>query len=154
LRIVTQLLWRASAEDPAFIDDVGTIGDRERFPHIVVGNQDADATAFQIEDYLLQIENGNRVDTRKWFLDQHDLWCNAERACDLTSASLTTRKRVSHIVANVAKPQLVDQLVTLATALLPRDRLHFQHGHNVLFHRELAKNRGFLGQVADSIVPG
>ena len=35
-------------ENPPFIDDVGTIGDRKRLPHVVIGDQDADPAGLQI----------------------------------------------------------------------------------------------------------
>ena len=31
--------------------------------------------------------------------------------------------------------------------------MHFEHGENVLFHRQLAKNGWLLGQIADAILP-
>ncbi len=31
--------------------------------------------------------------------------------------------------------------------------MHFEHGENVLFHRQLTKNAGLLGQIADPILP-
>src|SRR5262249_37659601 len=54
LRIPAQRLRAASAEDAAVIDDVRAVGDHQRLAHVMVGNQDANAGALQIEDDALQ----------------------------------------------------------------------------------------------------
>src|SRR5215468_8594492 len=51
------------------------------------------------------------------------------------------------------KPQLVDQLLHRLPALMPGDRLGFQHGENVLLDRELPENRRLLGEIADPELP-
>ena len=51
------------------------------------------------------------------------------------------------------QPQLVDQLLHSLATLMPRDRLGFQHGENVLLNRELPENRRLLGEIADPELP-
>src|SRR6185312_397136 len=52
----------------------------------------------------------------------------------------------------MSQPQLINQLVTFSPPFLPGNSLNFKDGHDVFFHRQLAKNRWFLRQVADSVV--
>src|SRR6185503_3891892 len=70
LRIVPQLIRRPGAEDPPVIDDVGPVGYGQRFTNVVVGHQDTDAGAFEIENDLLQFQYLDRVDSRKWLVEQ------------------------------------------------------------------------------------
>src|SRR3989454_12399768 len=48
--------------------------------------------------------------------------------------------------------QLIDQLLHLLSALVPGDRLRFQHREDVLLDSKLAKHRCFLGEITDSVL--
>src|SRR5687768_3625130 len=50
-----QALWSAALDDDPAVNNVGAIRDAERFPHVVIGDEDADATVAQVKDDLLDI---------------------------------------------------------------------------------------------------
>jgi hypothetical protein len=58
------------AEDAPVVDDVGAVCHHQRFPHVVIGHQNADAGLFQIVDDALQFEHLDRIDARKRFIEQ------------------------------------------------------------------------------------
>src|SRR5437868_8181853 len=87
LRIVTQLLWRPRPEDLSLINDVSAIGYRQCLSHVVIRDQHSDSARFQIKNDLLQIQHGDRINSRKRLVQQNERWTNAQTAGDLHTAS-------------------------------------------------------------------
>src|ERR1700722_4294037 len=106
-RVFSELVGGSGAKDSSFIDDVGTICDREGFAHVVVCDQHSDPTSFEIEDDLLQVEHGDRIDAGKWLLEQNERGLNAETAGDFNTPPLTTRKRVAAGLSYVSQIKLI-----------------------------------------------
>jgi len=77
----------------------------------------------------------------------------AETTGYLHPAAARRRKGHSRGSCVYAQIQLIEQLFRSGAPDLKRNRLHFEHGENVLFHRQLAKNRWLLGQIANAILP-
>src|SRR5712672_1235924 len=77
-RIAGQLFGLAVAEDSAIVNDVSAIGYRERFAHVVIGDQDSDAAGPQAADNFLQVENGDGIDPGKRFVEQNEGWIDAQ----------------------------------------------------------------------------
>ena len=69
-RIVDEKIFRAFAFDPALVDQLGTIDDRDGLAHVMVGDENSEAEIAQVNDDLLHIVNGNRINTAEWFV-QH-----------------------------------------------------------------------------------
>src|ERR1700733_6250272 len=63
--IVGQLAGLAVTENSAVVDDVGPVGHRKRFAHVVIRDQYSDATGPQVADYFLQVQHGNGIDPGK-----------------------------------------------------------------------------------------
>ena len=51
-------------------NNVSPVSDAQRFAHIVVGNQNADAAGLQVKDDLLQLQHRNRIDAAEWLIQQ------------------------------------------------------------------------------------
>src|SRR3954467_8639686 len=64
---------RAAPKDYTVMDDVGTIRDPQRFPHVMVGDEDPDPALLQVEDDFLDVGDGDRVDAGKGFIEQDEL---------------------------------------------------------------------------------
>src|SRR5687767_2023418 len=94
LRVCRDLFGRALPDDPTVLDDVGVIADRERFAHVVVGDDHADPARFQLFDDLLDVDHRDRIDARERLVEQHELRVEHERARDLDATALATRERV------------------------------------------------------------
>src|SRR5262245_54483351 len=88
--IVDNLFRTALGQDLPGVDDIGAIGQAERFAHIVVGNQDADAAIGEVAHQVLNVADRDRIDTGKGFVEQHVIRARRERARDLDAAALTT----------------------------------------------------------------
>src|ERR1700746_1443629 len=87
-RIGCQLAGHAMTEDSSFVDDVGPVGDRQRLAHVVIRYQDSDAAGPQAADNFLQVEHGNRVYSRKRFIEQDKRGIDAEAAGDFHFSAL------------------------------------------------------------------
>jgi hypothetical protein len=152
-RIAAQLFRRSVAENSAFVNDVRPVGHRKRISHIVVRNQHPYTGCPHVADYFLQIENRDRVNSRKRLIQQNELGLNAQRPRNLNPSSFATGQCITPIQANMLQPELINQLLHGLAPLVPGDRLGFQHGENVLLNRELSENRRLLGEIADPKLP-
>jgi len=88
--IVAEVVGAPGAEDFPVVDDVGAVGDGQGFAHVVVGDQDADAVALQLEDDVLDLEHLDGVDTGERLVQQQEAGLNDQRAGDLDAASLAS----------------------------------------------------------------
>ena len=118
----------------------------------MVRDQDPDPTGSQIGNDLLQIQNCNRVNTRERLIQQNERGIDAERPRDFHPPPLPARQRIPTILPYMLQPELVNQLLRLFPALMPGNRLHFQHGQDVFLDRQLPKHRCFLREIADAIL--
>src|SRR5215469_12983565 len=89
--VALERFWSAAAEDAALIDDVGAVGYYKRLAHVVIGNQDADAAALQIENDALQFQNLDRIDAGKRLVEQKEVGIDHERASDLHAPPFAAR---------------------------------------------------------------
>src|ERR1700733_12509370 len=106
-------------EDAAVVDDVGAIGYRERFAHVVVGDQHADAAGPQATDNFLQVENGDGIDAGKRFVEEDEGWIDAQTAGDFHAPPFAAGQRVATILPNVLQAKFIDKFFHLLAALMP-----------------------------------
>ena len=61
-----------------FVYDIGTVGDPERIPHVVVGEHDPDPPVSQFDQDFLKVDYGEGVDAREGFIQQEEfrIQCN------------------------------------------------------------------------------
>src|SRR5882672_6198720 len=116
----------------------------------MIRNQNADPARTQPRDNLLYIIYRNRVDSRKRLVEQNIFRLDSQHPGDLRPATLAARQRVPFILPDVTKPELFDQLFHPVVALGASHRQRFEYGQNVLLNSEFAKDRSFLGKIADS----
>src|ERR1700752_4372903 len=86
-----QTVGGAALENNTVVDDVRAVGDFQRFPYVVVGDEDPDAARLEVKNDLLDVGDGDRVNARERLVEQHELRRDDERARDLDPASLTAR---------------------------------------------------------------
>src|SRR5438105_8215502 len=70
--IINDLPGRPRCEHAALVDDVRAVADAERLPHVVIGDQHADAALLEEADDLLDVEHGDGVDTRERLVEQDE----------------------------------------------------------------------------------
>src|SRR5256885_6335070 len=59
--IINDLVWFAESEHQAVVDDVGMVANPQRFPHVMVRDEDADAAFLQKADDFLDVEDRKSV---------------------------------------------------------------------------------------------
>src|SRR5699024_8546655 len=114
-------------------------------------NQDANVTRLELANNSFDFAYRDRVDPGKGFVQQNKGRLGGQRPGDFDTAAFTTRKTHAQIVADMRDMKVFEQLFEPGLAALTIQVLAcFQNCHDVVGDRQLAKNRGFLGQVADA----
>src|SRR5258706_7144165 len=90
-RVASQLLRRARERDPAFRDDVRAICHRQCLADVVVSDQDSDPAGPQVRNDLLQVQNSDRVDARKWLVQQNKNRIDTKTSRKLNPPALAAR---------------------------------------------------------------
>ena len=108
--VIRKALRRSAPEDHPVVDDVGAVGDAQRLADVVVGDQHADAARLEVEDDLLDVGDGDRVDARERLVEQHELRRDDQRAGDLDPAPLAARQGVGGRLGQRRQAQLGEQL--------------------------------------------
>lgn len=113
-----QLFWSTLEEDASLKKKIGAIGNIQRLMYIVIGNKNTNITELQTPNNVLNIFNGNRVDTCKRLIKHDKLWVNSQTTSNLTTTTLTTRKSVSKILTYLLQSEFANQTLHLINALL------------------------------------
>ena len=132
------------------MQDVGAVDDIERFAHVVVGDQHADATVLEMRHQIADVGHGDRVDARQRLVEQHETRLRGQRPGDLDPPPLAARKGQRRGAPQVGNREFGQQVVERGLALLADRFDHLEHGADVVLHRKAAKDRGLLGQIADA----
>src|SRR6185295_14628625 len=85
-----ELFGRALFEDLSGGEDVRPITDGERVADVVVGEEDAEATLFELSDLALQLVDVDRVDAGERLVEEHEARGGEQRAGDLGAAPLAS----------------------------------------------------------------
>ena len=76
------------------MEDVRAIGDGQGLPHIVIGDQDADAALLELPHDLLDVPDGDGVDAREGLVEQEVAGIGDEGARDLEAPPLASGQRI------------------------------------------------------------
>ena len=150
IRVGDDLVGRAFGEHFAGGDDIGAVDQTQRFAHVVVGDQHADAALGQVPDQLLDVSDGNRIDAGKGFVEQHEGGPAGQCPGDFHTPPLAARKRDRRRLAQMGHAELVEKRFQILRPLPAVGLDHLQHGADVVLHRQAAEDRGFLRQIADA----
>ena len=83
----------AAGQHRALVDDVGAVANAQGFPHVVIGDQDADAAFLQEADDALDFDHGDRIDAGKWFIQQDEARIGRQCAGDFDPTAFTAGER-------------------------------------------------------------
>ena len=111
LLIVKELGRFPFRENSAIAHYICTVADIEGLPHIMVGNQNADTALPKVTDDALDIDNGERIDSREGLVEQNELRLHSEAAGDFQAASLAPGQTGCVIVAQLSDPELGQELM-------------------------------------------
>src|SRR5438552_8197173 len=117
--VLSQRARRARAKYFSFSHYVRAVGYPEGFAHIVIGNQNADAAAAEVENHTLNIVDCLWIDAGKRLVEQNELWLSRERARNLSAPALASRQRIAAGVAHVFDAELLKQFFDALALLSP-----------------------------------
>src|SRR5262249_42210509 len=134
----------------ALVDDVRAVTDAKCFTHVVIGDENADASRLQLSDYALNVNYGDRVDAREGLVQEHERGRDHERPRDLETPSLSARQRLRLALGQASDPELVEQDAQPLQSLVVRKVEGLEDGEDVLLDRELPEDGRLLRQIADA----
>ena len=89
------------------------------FPDVVIGDEYADSALRKVTDLVLDVGDGNRIDSGKGLVEQHERGLDCERPGDLDAATLSTRQLFAGGGLDVLQAKLIQKSVDeLAPRLL------------------------------------
>src|SRR3954447_19560910 len=107
---MAQGLRRSCPENSSIADDVRPVRYGESLSYIVVGNQNSDASHFQIADDTLQLQHLKWVDSGKRLIQQNKVGLQDQTAGNLNSATLAARKHIPFAVTYGFQAEIGDQV--------------------------------------------
>src|SRR5579885_355737 len=147
--VIDNIAGTALDQDLAGVDYVGAVDDRKRLLHVVIGHQDADTALLQIRDDALNLDDGDRIDSRKGFVEAKKQRIEHQRARNFDLAPLAPRKHARGRLGQARDPQFVEQRLQATLAFLLGQGQRLEHRQQILLDGQLAEDRRLLRQVAD-----
>lgn len=108
-RVGSQLLGRTRLEDFTLEQQVGTVGDGQRFIDVVVGDDDADILVLQRSDDALDVFDSDRIDACERFVEQDEGRVDRYGTGDFGASPLAARQLDAEALAYFLKAELFDQ---------------------------------------------
>jgi hypothetical protein len=140
----------AAAKNRSVVDDISPVGNAQRFPHVVVGDEDADATVFEVKDDLLDVRDGDGIDAGERLVEQHEFRGDDQRARDFDPAALAPGQRVGRRLGQRGQAKLSQQLRPARAPGRAVERQRLENGREVLLDRQSTEDGRFLWQVPDA----
>lgn len=100
------------------MNNVSAVDQTERFTHIMVSDKNANTTASQMTHELLDVRNGNRVNTGEGFVEQHEIRARCQRTRDFQTTTFTTRKGDGRGLAQMRDMKFFKERVEFGSPLL------------------------------------
>src|SRR5690606_17535289 len=149
LRVGGEVLRRAVEPDPAVEHQHDAVGDGQRLPDAVVGQEHAEAPARpEVVDEGLDLADRLGVDPGEGLVEEQEVGVDREAARDLEPPALAARERVGAVVGEVGDVELGEEVVGPLLLLAPRERLELEDRHEVVPDRHAAERARLLRQVA------
>src|ERR1700704_2217784 len=145
--IIDDLIGLAEGEHQTFVNNVRMVADSEGFAHVVVRNEDADAAFLEETDNFLYVEHRDRVDTGEGLVEQYEAGARRESARDLDAAALAAGEGEGGGLSQMCDVEVTKEPRQTRLDFILGKLLQLEHRPYVFFHGELAKHRGFLGQI-------
>src|SRR6478609_10767370 len=144
--------FRTSGSDHrAAIHDTGPVTHAERFPHVMIGDQHADAARGQFGDDFLDVQHRDRIHAREGLIQQDEARRGGQRARDFHAPPFAARQCHAGAAAHMPDVQLLEDAFQLCFARgAVQIAARLKDGADVVFHGQAAEYRGLLRQVAQS----
>jgi hypothetical protein len=89
------------------VDDISPVGDAQRFPHAVIGNQQAQAYPLKGEDDSLQFLDGQWIDSGEGFVEQDETGVGDEGPGNFQPPSFPPRQLESLGFGQLLQPEIL-----------------------------------------------
>src|SRR5262249_52455281 len=144
---IDDLIGFAESEHQSFVNYVRVIADAESFAHVVIGDEDSDASFLEEPDDLLYIQHRDGIDAGEGLVEQDEAGTGRERSRDLDAPALAAGERERGRLTQMRYVEVAQQAREPGFDLLLGEVLQLEHRANVLLHGQLAEHRSFLRQV-------
>ena len=101
----------AGGQHLTLADDVSVVTNAQCLAHVVVGDQDANAARLQKTDDALDLDDSDRVDAGKGFVQQYKSGLRGQGAGDLDAAALAAGQSRRRRVTQMLDAQFMQQAV-------------------------------------------
>src|SRR3972149_10554912 len=91
--VLRELRGRSGAENLPVVHYIGSIGGFQSFSHVVIGDQDSDSAGSQVMNDLLDVSDGDGVDSRERLVEEHEGGRRHESPGDLGAPAFSTPRR-------------------------------------------------------------
>src|SRR6478752_4156642 len=80
--IINDFVGLTVGEHAAVVDNICAVANAQRLAHVVVGDKYPDGAVLQEPDDFLDVDHGDRIDPRKWLIEQDKTRFGGQRAGD------------------------------------------------------------------------
>src|SRR5215510_7079949 len=109
LSVVSEFFRSPRSKNRSVVDDISAVSDLQGFSDIVVRDEHPDLLGFQVINDFLDLQDRDRIDARKWFIQQDELRRNDQRPGDLHAASFPAGQCVCQTFSDVTDPELLQK---------------------------------------------
>ena len=118
----------------------------------MIGDQYADLAPLQVADNVLDVVDRDRIDPGEGFIEQYEFGFGGQGARDFHPPAFAAGQGHARGVANMGDVKFLKQFFQHGLALFAGQfAARLQNGHDVVGHRQLAKNGRFLRQVPQAV---
>ena len=150
--VAGEIRGATGGENLPFAHDVGAIDDAEGLADVVVGDQNAHIAIAQFRHNLLYLSHGDRVDPGKGLIQKQKtgaFGARGQRSRQFCPPPLAPRHLNAQGVGHLLEAKLFEQVLQAIAILLGGHPRLLHHQKNIVSHRQITKNAGFLGQIAN-----
>src|SRR5262249_52871705 len=123
---------RALLEHCAVVQDVRAVTDAEGFAHVVIGDEDANASLPYLSHNALNVNHGDGIDACERLVEEHERGRDDERAADLDATALAAGQRLRLALCDARDAELVEKLLQPLGALRAIEVQGLEDGEQVL----------------------
>src|SRR5262249_37143724 len=109
--VARQGLGRARPQDLTIVNYISAVDDAQSLADVVMGDENADSRRREAPRDRLDVEDRDRVDSRKGLVEQEKRRREHEAARDFDAATLSAGQRVRAVRANSAEAEFLHELV-------------------------------------------
>src|SRR5712691_2373102 len=132
------------------MQDICPINDLQRVAHIMIGDQDADATILEVRYEVADVADRNRIDPGERLIEQDEVRLGRQRPGDLATPPLAARQRHRRSAPQMADRELGQERVEHRLPGFGFGLGDLENGADVLLDGEATEDRRFLRQIADA----